>query len=269
MDQRTEPSESHVLLQVEATEKHLEGHLRIQMGKLRAVDVETHGALRAILHPLQPKKLRLRIDEAPDQPRGGDTIDPQSLPGGPRASPVVVALARLDLAVRGMWLIGRKARVDCSLRIRECPFHLLAPLAREEVTCYNRRDVSRDAGQPLPRFGLTQLSDLVLDRIQALNGRRIVLSSIEKRHELGILGGRFGVERQELHDPARSLDLGALFLEHPPRAFPVGKQIGAIAQKTCAGGLQRAPDAHAKSGIVTREIGDKKQPCWSWGWHCR
>src|SRR5215471_9885557 len=168
-----------------------------------------------------------------------------------------------------MWLIGRKACVERRLGIRERSLHLLARLAGKEVTCYNRRHFSRDAGQPLPRFWLTQLSDLILERIQALNGRGIVLGSIEQRHELGILGGRFGIETQELHDSPRSLDLGALFLEHPPRAFPVGKEIGAITQKSCAGSLQCAPDAHAKGGIVTRKIGDKKQPCWSWGWHCR
>src|SRR5262249_23742196 len=116
MDQGPQPSESHVLLQVEAAEKHFESHLRIHMGELPAVEIKTDGALRAILHPLQPKKLRLRIDEAPDQPRGGDPIDPQVLPGGPRATTVVLALARLDRAVRGMRLIARKTPVDCSLR---------------------------------------------------------------------------------------------------------------------------------------------------------
>src|SRR5215471_4373716 len=190
-------------------------------------------------------------------------------PGSPGASAVVLAVAQADLPVRGMGLIGRKARVECPLRIRECSLHLFSRLAGKEVTRYDRRHFSSNAREPLPRFGLAELSNLLLERIQPMNGLGIFLGSIKQRHELGVLLGRFGIESQELHQPTRSLDLGTLFLEHLPRAFPVWKDIGAIAQQTSAGGLQRAPDAHAQRWIVTWKIGDEEQPGWSSGWHCR
>src|SRR5215467_7826173 len=142
-------------------------------------------------------------------------------PGRPSASAVVPAVAQPDLPVRGMGLIGRKARVECLLGIRECSLHLLARLAGKEVTRYDRCHFSSDAGETLARFGLAELSELLLERIQTMNGVGVFLGSIKQRHELGVLLSRFGIERQELHQPTRSLDLGALFLEHFPRAFPV------------------------------------------------
>ncbi len=82
MDQCPEPDETCVLLQIEAAEEHLESHFGIQMRELRAVEVEADSALRTVLHALEPKKRRLLIDVSPDQPRGGDPIDPQTVPGG-------------------------------------------------------------------------------------------------------------------------------------------------------------------------------------------
>ncbi len=69
------------------------------MGELGAVEVEAHGALRAIFHALEPEELRLRVDETTDHPGGCHAIDPQALPGCPETSAIVLAVARTDPAV--------------------------------------------------------------------------------------------------------------------------------------------------------------------------
>src|SRR5690348_9328938 len=88
MDKGAEAREPRVLLQREARHQDFEGDLRTDVSKLSIVEIEADGPLRAILHPLEPEKSSLRVDESADEPRRGDPIDPQMLACRPRAAPV-------------------------------------------------------------------------------------------------------------------------------------------------------------------------------------
>jgi hypothetical protein len=87
------------------------------MRELGPVKVEPKGSLRAVLHALQPKELRFRVDEATDEPGRGDAINPQMLTRRPGAPGIVLGVSLTDLAVCGVRLVGRKPRVDRGLGI--------------------------------------------------------------------------------------------------------------------------------------------------------
>jgi hypothetical protein len=77
-----------------------------------AIEVEHHGTLWAILCAFGPNKLCVRIDETPNQPGRGHSIDPQVLARRPGASTIFLVVARKNSAVRRMRFVGREARVD-------------------------------------------------------------------------------------------------------------------------------------------------------------
>src|SRR5437016_341375 len=68
--------ERGVLLQIETGEQHLERHAVADVRELGAVEVEPDRSARTLARSLDPGELRLRVDEALDQPRARQPIDP-------------------------------------------------------------------------------------------------------------------------------------------------------------------------------------------------
>src|SRR6266853_1361219 len=96
--------------------------------------------------------------------------------------------------------------------------------------------------------------------METLNRLSILTRAIEQRDERRVLLGRGRIEGQNVHQTARRLDLVPLLLEDLSRVLRVRKEIGAIAQQSSAGGLQRPPDAHPQCWIAAGKIGDEQQP---------
>src|SRR6185312_15624289 len=99
MDERAEAGESGVLVQPEAGCEYLEGDFGIHVCEGGSIEVKAKRPLRAVLRTLQPQEPGLRIDEAPDEPCRGNTVDPQMLAGRPGAAAIRLAieLARLPV----------------------------------------------------------------------------------------------------------------------------------------------------------------------------
>src|SRR5260221_534835 len=83
VDDGADGRKGRVMLQVETCQQHLERHAVTNVRELRAVEVEADGLARPLVRPFDPDELRLRVDEALDQPGAGQAIDPRILAGRP------------------------------------------------------------------------------------------------------------------------------------------------------------------------------------------
>src|SRR4029077_15203092 len=82
--------ETHIVLQTKAREQHFKRDFRIHVTELCTIEVKPDGALRSILHALEPHKLRFRIDEAADEPGRADSVNPHMLPRRPDSTAKVL-----------------------------------------------------------------------------------------------------------------------------------------------------------------------------------
>src|SRR6185312_14675641 len=121
----------------------------------------------------------MRVDEAPNEPGRGNTINPQMFAGRPGPSTIILGIASPNLAVRRMRLVGREASIDRALRVRQGTLHLLARLTGKEITGHDRAHLPSCARELLPRPGFTQLGELVLENIEPLDCFRIFARTIE------------------------------------------------------------------------------------------
>src|SRR3954468_2328011 len=121
------------------------------MRELRAVEVEADRPLGAILRSLAPLKLRLPIDETPDQPRRSDPIDPEVFAGSPRASPIRACIACRYATGGGMRLVSRETSIDGTRHVRKRGRQLLPRCTWEKVDGDHRVEVTADTEQRPPR----------------------------------------------------------------------------------------------------------------------
>src|SRR6185312_2658775 len=91
-----------------------------------------------------PEEFRLWIDEAADEPGGGDAIDPHALTSCPRTAAILLRLTAAHLVADRVWLIGREALVDSSLGIGQSSFDLGAGLAWKEISIRDRGHLARE-----------------------------------------------------------------------------------------------------------------------------
>ena len=106
MHQRAETGETAVIAQPKAGQQYLEGYPCAAMGERSTVEVKADRILRAVPGGFHPHEFRLAIDEAADQPRGRDPIDPQVFARRPQTSAVLRRITTRHGTARGMGLIG-------------------------------------------------------------------------------------------------------------------------------------------------------------------
>jgi len=76
MNQLTESRKSRIVLQAKTHQQHFKRHLGIDVGELRAIEIETDRPLGTVRGALEAEKFRIWIDETADQPGRGNTVDP-------------------------------------------------------------------------------------------------------------------------------------------------------------------------------------------------
>src|SRR5262249_48116423 len=103
------------------------------VGEFRTVEIVAERGLWTVRRPFQPDELRLRVDEAADQPGRCDAIDPRPPPCRPSAAAVVRASALRDASACGVRLVRCELRVERGFQIGERVFDLLARRTGEEV----------------------------------------------------------------------------------------------------------------------------------------
>src|SRR2546428_5939869 len=116
MHERADSRERLVICQAKLCEQLLELDLVLAVGKGRAVETEadrSRGALRGLF---QPHQGRLRVDEAPDEPSGGEPIGQEGFAGCPKALEVVAP--RLGQAA-GVGSIGKHPFSYLAFRIAQ------------------------------------------------------------------------------------------------------------------------------------------------------
>src|SRR5499427_2128611 len=91
----------------------------VRVRERRAVEVEAQSVFRTVLRSVEPQKARVGIDEAPDQPRTGDTIDPYPVPGSPPLAAIRRPFQVPNARVQRQWLIRRKVPRDGGLGFSE------------------------------------------------------------------------------------------------------------------------------------------------------
>src|SRR6185437_1381327 len=214
MDHGSQAGQSLVLLEPEGCEEHLESHLVAGVSELRSIKIEAYGLLRDFLDALQPEKLRLLIDEAANEPGGGDAIDPEPLARYPGAARVRLRIATADPVTGRVGLIWRESGIERGFCIGQCALHLIARRAREVVTCDYGRDLPAQSGKALPRFILAKLSHPALERANAAQDLLVIHRAVEETGECRLLLGRFALEREQVCGTTGGADFDRLLVEH-------------------------------------------------------
>src|SRR5262249_47040130 len=96
-----QPAERGVFLEVEAAQQYLKGDAFIDVRELRAVEIEPDCGLWTVRGSRQPQKSRFLIDEALDEPRAGNAIDPKMRSSSPRFLLKVRRIISRDRVVHG------------------------------------------------------------------------------------------------------------------------------------------------------------------------
>src|SRR5574341_106557 len=107
MDRGGDLGERRVLVQGEGGGEHLESDSVLHVGEWRPVVVEADRLLRTLARPRDPGELRLAVDEALDEPRTGQAIDPGRLARRPYALLVARALEWPQALHRRARLVAR------------------------------------------------------------------------------------------------------------------------------------------------------------------
>jgi hypothetical protein len=112
-----------IVVQAEACRQYFERDPAADMGEGRMVKIETKSRLRTLLRIVQPKKCRLPVDEAADQPGRSHAINPQVFARGPASDPESRRwrdgefCPRLSRLIAGCRFKGRKRRLCLPLRL--------------------------------------------------------------------------------------------------------------------------------------------------------
>src|ERR1700730_10600215 len=180
MHERAYARKSCIVLQPETCDEHFEGHLGVNMGELRPIEVEAQGLLRTVLDSLEPEKPGIRIDESADEPGRGDPIDPQMLAGGPYTCPVILAIATFDLFMSGTGFIRSKVGIQRAFRVFDGVFYLLAWLAGEKIPGGACCDLAPERGKLLSGFGLGKPAEISFERGEPLAELGVLSRAIEQ-----------------------------------------------------------------------------------------
>src|SRR6266704_5068197 len=89
MHERADSCERLVIVQAKLREQLLECYLVLAVGKGRAVETESYCRRGALLGLFHPHQARLRVDETPDEPSGGEPIGQEGFAGRPKALEVI------------------------------------------------------------------------------------------------------------------------------------------------------------------------------------
>src|SRR6185503_1694986 len=102
MDGTADRRQRGIVIEAEARQQHLERHQVADVGKIRAVEIESEGTFRTVARAIDPDEFRLAIEESPDQPRAGHAIHPEILARRPdsiaelcRVEPAYLAFRRM------------------------------------------------------------------------------------------------------------------------------------------------------------------------------
>src|SRR5258706_7769521 len=158
------------MLKVEAGEQHFERHAVTDVRELGAVEVEPHGIAPTLAWHVDPDELRLRVDEALDQPGAGQAIDPRILAGRPGPLLVTALVDQPQPLLGGARLAAGIGVAQAALELRDRLRCLELGLAGIEV---DFRELVEGALEPLhpglrfagpePGEGFAELAYLVLE----------------------------------------------------------------------------------------------------------
>jgi len=103
--------------------------------------------------------------KTPNQPRGGNAVDPQTLARRPGASAVPRFLALWNDSLCRMRLIGRKACIKSSLGVGQRVLDLMARSAGEKIDGAKGCDVATQCGRLATGFDFVEFCDFGLEGI--------------------------------------------------------------------------------------------------------
>src|SRR6267143_206098 len=89
MHERSDSRKRLVIVEAKLREQLLECYFVLAVGKGRALETEPDRGRRALLSLFHPHQARLRVDEAPDEPSGGEPIGQEGFSRCPKALEVV------------------------------------------------------------------------------------------------------------------------------------------------------------------------------------
>src|SRR5882672_2574273 len=116
MHERADSCERLVIVQAKLREQLLECYLVLAVGKGRAVETEPDRSRRTLLVLFYPHQGRLRVDETPDEPSGGEPIGQERFAGRPTALEVMAP--RLGQTA-GVGSVGKHPFPYLALRIAQ------------------------------------------------------------------------------------------------------------------------------------------------------
>src|SRR2546425_9684262 len=103
MHERPDSRKRLVVVQAKLREQLLECYLVLAVGKGRAFETEPDRGRRARLSLFHPHQARLRVDETPDEPSGGEPIGQEGFAGGPKALEVIAPRLGQAAGVGSVW----------------------------------------------------------------------------------------------------------------------------------------------------------------------
>mmetsp|Transcript_5759 Transcript_5759/g.22391 ORF Transcript_5759/g.22391 Transcript_5759/m.22391 type:complete len:239 (+) Transcript_5759:2075-2791(+) len=152
-----EPLQAGVGIEAEARGDDLEAHPRAHVGEASAVVVEAEHTTRRLGRIGEPDELRLRVDEAADQPGAGQAVHPGPRPRRPALALVLSRVETRD-AVRcpGHGLSLRVRGIDSLAQAGQMGLGLPGGVARVVVDLAQRLERVGDATQASAGFHLTE-----------------------------------------------------------------------------------------------------------------
>ncbi len=249
-----DPPQHFVVIESETRRYHLERHLACSVSECRPVEIEPDHRLRRLRLWRQPDKASVTIDEAADQPRACQPVDPGAPPRCP--GPPLVGGRVEPVEVRGC-LAGRLARRPARFAFDPQPFecggHLLAAAVAEEVDAAQCIEPLLQPAQRTAAAAFAIRSQCAPAASQVGGKCPVLGSPVEQSRELRLLTGVARTEADHVGVATGFSHRVGEVGEHARALWSVRQQIDTVTQGPAAARLQRTPGTHPHSTGRSRE----------------